>query len=49
MRYEKWEISGFDRGAAVELCRKGINPLISVFLTSRAITDIEDVRALLDT
>ena len=47
MRYENWEINGFDRDSAVELCRKGINPLISVFLTSRGVTDIKEVSAIL--
>ena len=47
VRYRNWEISGFDRDTAVEFCRKGVNPLVSVFLTSRGFTCIEDVRAIL--
>ena len=46
MRYKKWEICGFDRDLAVEFYRKGINPLVSVFLVSRGVTDIEDARVL---
>jgi len=47
MRFKKWEIGGFDRDTAVELCNRGVNPLVSVFLTSRGITDIEDVQTIL--
>jgi single-stranded-DNA-specific exonuclease len=47
MRFKDWEISGFDRDTAVEFCRKGVNPLASVFLTSRGLTNIEDVRTIL--
>ncbi|MDR0491424.1 MAG: single-stranded-DNA-specific exonuclease RecJ [Oscillospiraceae bacterium] len=47
MRFENWEISGFDRAAAVDFCREGINPLVSVFLTSRGMGNIEDARAFL--
>ena len=47
MRYKDWEISGFDRGTAVDFCRKGVNPLTAVFLASRGITDIGDARMIL--
>ena len=47
MRYRSWEIGGFDRDTAVDFCRKGINPLSSVFLTSRGITCIEEAREIL--
>jgi len=47
MRFETWEIGGFDRDAAVALCREGVNPLVSVFLTSRGISGIEGARMIL--
>ena len=47
MRYKNWEINGFDRAAAVDFCRKGVNPLASVFLTSRGITDIDNAHEIL--
>ena len=47
MRYENWEINGFDRDSAVSFCKRGINPLVSVFLTSRGINDIGEVKAIL--
>jgi len=45
MRNENWEIGDFDRDNAVEFCRNGINPLVSVFLSSRGITDVGDAKA----
>jgi len=47
MRFENWDICGFDRDAAVEHCRAGVNPLVSVFLASRGINDKDDVSSLL--
>ena len=47
MRFNNWEIGGFDREKAVEFCRDGVNPLVSVFLASRGVTEMEDVRAVL--
>ena len=47
MRYDNWEINGFDRDTAIGFFRKGINPLVSVFLTSRGVADIEEVNAIL--
>ena len=41
MKFDIWEISGYDRPAAVSLCRGGINPLVSVILASRGIKDPE--------
>jgi len=46
MRYSNWEIGSFDRDTAVDFCRNGINPLVSVFLASRGITEIKDVQAV---
>ena len=47
MRFWNWEIGSFDRDTAVEFCRSGVNPLVSVFLTSRGVTNIEDARVIL--
>ena len=47
MRYSNWEIGSFNRDTAVEFCRNGINPLVSVFLASRGITDIKDVHSVI--
>jgi single-stranded-DNA-specific exonuclease len=42
MRFEEWSVKGFDREAAVKLCRRGMNPLTSVFLCSRGMTEYDD-------
>jgi len=47
MRFKNWDISGFDRDTAIEFCRSGVNPLVSVFLASRGIVELDDVNALL--
>ena len=47
MKAVNWEIGEFDRAKAVELCRCGVNPLISVLLTARGINNIDEVRAAL--
>ncbi|MCL2046318.1 MAG: single-stranded-DNA-specific exonuclease RecJ [Oscillospiraceae bacterium] len=48
MRYRNWEIGGFDRNVAVDLYKKeGLNPLLSVLLSSRGIADIKEARILL--
>ena len=47
MRFSSWDIIGFDRDAAVEFCRNGVNPLVSVFLASRGITDLEEMHAFI--
>jgi single-stranded-DNA-specific exonuclease len=39
MKFDIWEVAGYDRPAAVSLCRSGINPLVSVILSSRGIKD----------
>ena len=44
MRFRNWELGGFDRNTALEFYRKGINPLVSVFLASRGVTNIEEAR-----
>ena len=47
MRFSNWDIGSFDRDIAVEFCRNGINPLVSVFLASRGMTDINDVNSVI--
>ncbi|MDR2421405.1 MAG: single-stranded-DNA-specific exonuclease RecJ [Oscillospiraceae bacterium] len=42
MRFEEWQVKGFDRNAAVKLCRRGINPLAAVFMCSRGMTEYDD-------
>ena len=49
MRYGSWDINGFDRDSAVRLFENGINPLVSVFLASRRITETGDARAVIGT
>ncbi|MDR2570322.1 MAG: single-stranded-DNA-specific exonuclease RecJ [Oscillospiraceae bacterium] len=45
MRFDNWEIVGFDRDKAVEFYDNGINPLVSVLLASRGVTDIHEAQA----
>lgn len=47
MKFDSWIIKGYDRPAAVELTRSGINPLVSVFLSARGLTTVEAVREFL--
>ena len=47
MRFKNWNVRGFDRDKAEEFYHNGVNPLVSVLLVSRGITDIEDVRAII--
>jgi len=47
MRFNNWEIGSFDRDKAVEFCQNGVNPLVSVFLASRGLTDIKDVHTVI--
>ena len=47
MRFSNWEIGNFNRATAVDFCHQGINPLVSVLLTSRGVSNIEEVRAIL--
>ena len=47
MKFNNWDIGSFDRDTAVEFCRNGINPLVSVFLASRGITDIDEANAVI--
>jgi len=46
MRYSTWDITGFDRDKAVEFYDYGVNPLVSVFLASRNVSDISAVHAV---
>ena len=41
MKFVDWVIKGYDRAAAVNLSRSGLNPLVSVFLVSRGMTTVE--------
>ncbi|MCL2125192.1 MAG: single-stranded-DNA-specific exonuclease RecJ [Oscillospiraceae bacterium] len=47
MRFKNWDIAGFEREVAKEFFKKGINPLVSVFLASRGVSDILDARAMM--
>jgi len=47
MKFSNWEIIGFDRDTAVDFCRDGVNPLVSVLLASRGVTGIEEARKIL--
>ena len=44
MKFENWEVGGFERDTAVDFCRKGISPLVSVLLASRGVTCIDDAK-----
>ncbi|MDR1590365.1 MAG: single-stranded-DNA-specific exonuclease RecJ [Oscillospiraceae bacterium] len=43
MKFVDWVVRGFDKAAAVSLCRNNVNPLVAVFLASRGITSISAV------
>jgi len=47
MKYDRWDVGSFSRDAAVNLCNNGVNPLVSVLLASRGLTDIADVQTLI--
>jgi single-stranded-DNA-specific exonuclease len=42
MKFVDWVVKGFDKEAAAALCRNDMNPLVSVFLASRGITDVNE-------
>jgi len=46
MKYSNWNIGEFDRDTAVKFCRDGVNPLVSVLLVARGVTDIETVQSM---
>ena len=46
MKYKNWEICGFKRETAVEFCKNGLNPLVSVFLASRGIDNMDGARVM---
>lgn len=48
MKFVDWVIKGYDRAAAVNLSRSGINPLVSVFLASRGMTTVEAAESFLN-
>ncbi|UOO38067.1 single-stranded-DNA-specific exonuclease RecJ [Oscillospiraceae bacterium CM] len=45
MKFEKWEIKGYDRAVAARMTRSGLNPLVAVTLASRGITTTEEAEA----
>ena len=47
MRFGNWETGSYDRDAAVDLCKNGVNPLVSVLLVSRGVTGIGEARLFL--
>ncbi|MDR1217807.1 MAG: single-stranded-DNA-specific exonuclease RecJ [Oscillospiraceae bacterium] len=49
MKFADWVINGFDRHAAVGLCKHGLNPLVSVFLASRGVCDPASADEFMDT
>lgn len=46
MKYGRWNIAGYERSRAVELCKRGINPLVAVLLSSRK-ADEGDIKKLI--
>ncbi|MDR2590078.1 MAG: single-stranded-DNA-specific exonuclease RecJ [Oscillospiraceae bacterium] len=48
MKYENWDIIGFNREKAVDFLQNKINPLVSVFLASRGFSDIEEANSFID-
>ena len=48
VKYTKWEVAGYDRGEAARWFRSGINPLTSVLLASRGITDEKGLDEITD-
>ncbi|MBR1842826.1 MAG: single-stranded-DNA-specific exonuclease RecJ [Oscillospiraceae bacterium] len=46
MTKPKWSVAGYDRAEAVRLTRSGINPLVSVLLSSRGATSESKIEAL---
>lgn len=47
MKFDVWDIKGYDRPAAVSLCRGGFNPLVSVFLASRGMKTVKAAESFL--
>lgn len=47
MKFDVWDIKGYDRASAVALSRSGLNPLVSVFLASRGITSVAAAKSFL--
>ena len=41
--YDRWNVTGYDRDAAVRHCRSGLNPMVSVILASRGIEDASEL------
>jgi len=48
MKYDRWDVAGYDRAEAARLFRSGINPLISVVLAARHVLTGPEIHALLE-
>lgn len=48
MTNPKWSVAGYDRADAVNLTRRGLNPLVSVLLASRRVTADDEIAELMD-
>ena len=46
MKVYEWDIIDYERATAVDFCREGLNPLVSVLLASRGISSIDDARKI---
>lgn len=44
MKFEKWDVHGYERQTAAAMCREGINPLVALTMASRGFTKASDVR-----
>ncbi|MBQ4381866.1 MAG: single-stranded-DNA-specific exonuclease RecJ [Oscillospiraceae bacterium] len=42
-----WSVAGYDRNLAAELLSRGINPLVSVLLASRGVSDSDKIKELM--
>ena len=47
MKFEKWEIAGYDRDRAAAMCREGINPLVALVMASRGTVTAAEAREYL--
>ena len=47
MKFEKWEVAGYDRDRAAAMCREGINPLVALVMASRGTVTAAETREYL--
>ena len=47
MKFEKWEVAGYDRALAAAMCREGINPLVALVMASRGTLTAAETRETL--